>query len=123
MKESPPRLLVVDDAPELLQMVATFFRLLGYEVETAVSAPGAIDAAGRERFDAVVSDIGMPGMNGYQLAEVLRALPAYRGVPLVAVTGFDQYDDPERAGRAGFNAYMKKPFEPAELLEVIRGLL
>ena len=116
-------ILVVDDAPDLLHLLATYFELSGFEVETATSAPGAIDAARRGRFDAVVSDIGMPEVSGYDLAAGLREMPAYKGVPLVAMTGFDQYDDAERARRAGFDAHLKKPFEPAELLEVVRGLL
>ena len=114
---------MVDDAPDLLLMMATFFRLEGYEVETATSVFGAIDAARRERFDAVISDIGMPEITGYDLAAALRSMPAYRDVPMVAVTGFDQYDDAERARRAGFDVYMKKPLVPAELLDVIQGLL
>ena len=123
VRSSRPRLLLVDDAPDLLFMLATYFMLSGYDVETAASAPEAIAAARGERFDAVVSDIGMPAASGYDLAAALREMPEYRGVPLVAVTGFDQYDDAERARRAGFDAHLKKPFEPAELLEVVRGLL
>jgi CheY-like chemotaxis protein len=123
VQAAPARLLVVDGAPDLLLLLTTYFRLSGYEVEMAISASGAIDAARRERFDAVISDIGMPEMSGFDLAAELREMPAYRDVPLVAVTGFDQYDDAERTRRAGFDAHMKKPLEPAELLEVIRGLL
>ena len=123
MKAARARLLLVDDAPELLLLMATYFRLSGYDVETATSAVDAIEAARRGRFDAVVSDIGMPDMSGYDLAAALRSLPGYGEVPLVALTGFDQYEDAERARRAGFNAHMKKPLEPAELLEVVRGLL
>jgi two-component system CheB/CheR fusion protein len=123
VQAAPARLLVVDDAPDLLLLLATYFELSGYEVETAASATDAIGAARRGHFDAVISDIGMPEMSGYDLAAALRSMPAYVDVPMVAVTGFDQYDDAGRARRAGFDAHLKKPLDPAELLGVIRGLL
>jgi CheY-like chemotaxis protein len=119
----PARLLVVDDAPDLLLLLATYFELSGYEVETATSAADALEAARRTHFDAVVSDVGMPEMSGHELAAALRSMPAYRGVPLVAVTGFDQYDDAGRSRRAGFDAHLKKPLDPAQLVGVVRGLL
>ena len=64
----------------------------------------------------------MPVMDGYELVASLRALPAYRSVPMIAVTGFDQYDDRERALSAGFNAHLKKPIDPATLTELVTHL-
>ena len=116
------RALVVDDAPDVTEMIATMMRFAGYVVRTALSAPEAFDAARRERFDVVVSDIGMPGMNGYQLAEALRALPDYEAVPLVAVTGFTMYDDRERARACGFNDFLTKPICPSDLLDAVKRL-
>lgn len=116
------RALVVDDAPDVTEMIATMMRFAGYAVTTAFSAPEAFDAARRERFDVVVSDIGMPGMNGYQLAEALRALPEYEAVPLVAVTGFTMYDDRERARASGFNEFLTKPIRPSDLLDAVKRL-
>ena len=116
------RVLVVDDAPDVTEMIATLIRFAGYDVTTALSAPEAFDAARRDHFDAVVSDIGMPGMNGYQLAEALRALPEYASTPLVAVTGFTMYDDRERARLSGFNDFLSKPINPSDLLDILRRL-
>jgi CheY-like chemotaxis protein len=116
------RALVVDDAPDVTEMIATMMRFAGYEVTTALSAPEAFDAAKQERFDVVVSDIGMPGMNGYQLAEALRALPDYAAVPLVAVTGFTMYDDRERARASGFDDFLTKPIRPSDLLDAVKRL-
>ncbi|MBC7929550.1 MAG: response regulator [Rubrivivax sp.] len=116
------RALVVDDAPDVTEMIATMMRFAGYVVTTALSAPEAFDAARRERFDVVVSDIGMPGMNGYQLAEALRALPDYEAVPLVAVTGFTMYDDRERARASGFDDFLTKPIRPSDLLDAVKRL-
>jgi CheY-like chemotaxis protein len=116
------RVLVVDDAPDVTEMIATLVRFAGYEVTTALSATEAFDAARGNRFDAVVSDIGMPGMNGYQLAEALRALPEYERTPLVAVTGFTMFDDRERARASGFDDFLSKPINPSDLLDVLKRL-
>jgi CheY-like chemotaxis protein len=116
------RVLVVDDAPDVTEMIATLIRFAGYDVTTALSAPEAFDAARQDHFDAVVSDIGMPGMNGYQLAEALRALPEYAGTPLVAVTGFTMYDDRERARLSGFDDFLSKPINPSDLLDTLKRL-
>ncbi|HVF44983.1 MAG TPA: response regulator [Pyrinomonadaceae bacterium] len=116
------RVLVVDDAPDVTEMIATLIRFAGYEVTTALSATEAFDAARGDHYDAVVSDIGMPGMNGYQLAEALRALPEYARTPLVAVTGFTMYDDRERARLSGFDDFLSKPINPSDLLDVLKRL-
>jgi CheY-like chemotaxis protein len=116
------RALVVDDAPDVTEMIATMMRFAGYEVATALSAVEAFDTAQREHFDVIVSDIGMPGMNGYQLAEALRALPDYAAVPLVAVTGFTMYDDRERARASGFDDFLTKPIRPSDLLDTVKRL-
>ena len=116
------RVLVVDDAPDVTEMIATLIRIAGYEVATALSATEAFDAARTDHFDAIVSDTGMPGMNGYQLAEALRALPEYAHTPLVAVTGFTMYDDRERARLSGFDDFLSKPINPTDLLDVLKRL-
>jgi CheY-like chemotaxis protein len=120
--DTKPLALVVDDAPDVLEMLAILLRHEGYEVTTAASATAALQAAQSEHFDVVVSDIGMPGMDGYGLAAALRSMPDYRAVPLVAVTGFDLYDDRERAMKSGFNAHLTKPINPMSLLDLIAQL-
>ncbi len=117
-----PRALVVDDAPDVTEMLAMLLRYAGYEVVAVSSAPAAFATAQSERFDVVVSDIGMPGMNGYELAEALRTLPDYHAVPLIAVTGFAMYDDRDRALESGFNAFLTKPVNPMDLIELIKRL-
>jgi two-component system CheB/CheR fusion protein len=117
-----PRALVVDDAPDVTEMIATLLQHAGYHAVMAFSATEALEAARSERFEVVVSDIGMPGMNGYDLAVALRALPEYRSVPLIAVTGFSMYDDRGRALESGFNAHMTKPINPMSLLDLIKSL-
>lgn len=103
-------------------MLALFLKHAGYEVATASSGPDALEVARAERFDVIVSDIGMPGMNGYELAQALRSLPQCSTVPMIAVTGFSMYDDSRRALECGFNAHLTKPINPMALLELIERL-
>jgi CheY-like chemotaxis protein len=114
--------LVVDDVADVTEMLAVFLSHAGYNVVTAASAPAALKAASERQFDVIISDIGMPDMNGYQLAREVRQLPGYETVPMVAVTGYSMFDDKERSTKAGFNAHMTKPIDPRALLDLIEHL-
>lgn len=120
--ESKPRALIVDDVVDVTEMLSVFLSLAGYEVATARSAPAALEAAQSAHFDVIISDIGMPQMNGYEFARALRATPGYETVPMVAVTGFSMYDDRERSLQCGFNAHLTKPIDPNVLFQVIERL-
>ena len=117
-----PRALVVDDAPDVTEMIALLLQYAGYEVTTVYSGQQALDAACGDDFDVVVSDIGMPGMNGYELAERLRRYQQYHATPMIAVTGFSMYDDRDRALAAGFNAFLTKPVNPRDLISLVERL-
>lgn len=117
-----PRALVVDDAPDVTEMIALLLQYAGYEVTTVYSGHQALDAARGDSFDVVVSDIGMPGMNGYELAERLRRFEQYHATPMIAVTGFSMYDDRDRALAAGFNAFLTKPVNPRDLISLVERL-
>ena len=121
-RESKGLALVVDDNPDIAEMLAAVLRHSGYTVSTADSGTGALSAALSKQFDVVVSDIGMPGMNGYELAQALRSFPQYRSARMIAVTGFAMYDDRERALEAGFDTHLSKPIDPAALTQAIRGI-
>jgi CheY-like chemotaxis protein len=114
--------LVVDDVADVTEMLAVVLTHAGYAVTTAASAPAALKAARERQFDVIISDIGMPEMNGYQLAREVRLLPGYEAVPMVAVTGYSMFDDKERSTNAGFNAHMTKPIDPRALLDLIEQL-
>jgi CheY-like chemotaxis protein len=114
--------LVVDDVADVTEMLAVLLSHAGYDVVTAASAAAALKEARERQFDVVISDIGMPEMNGYQLAREMRTLPGYKTVPMVAVTGYSMFDDKERSTNAGFNAHMTKPIDPRALLELIEQL-
>jgi|SRR3712207_3140052 len=122
VQECLGRALVVDDNPDITAMLAAVLRHAGYTVSSAHSAPDALTLALARHFDVIVSDIGMPGMTGHDLARALRAMPEYRSIPMVAVTGFDLYDDRERSAEAGFSAHLSKPIDPLALNQAIRGV-
>jgi len=115
--------LVVDDVPDVTEMIELLLRHAGYDVATAGSAKAALLMARKQHFDLVISDIGMPEMNGYELASALRDLAAYNSTPLIAVTGYSEYEDRGRAVRAGFNVHLAKPIEPTQLLSLMNELL
>jgi two-component system, chemotaxis family, CheB/CheR fusion protein len=114
--------LIVDDVSDVTEMLSVLMTHAGYEVSTAASAVDALALARENHFDVIISDIGMPEMNGYELAEALRALPGYETVPMVAVTGYSMFDDRNRSLNAGFNEHVTKPIDPRAFLELIEQL-
>jgi signal transduction histidine kinase/ActR/RegA family two-component response regulator len=113
------RVLVVDDNRDVADTTATILRLSGCETHVAYDGNTGLDAVDRLQPDAVLLDIGLPGLDGYQLAERLRAKPAHRRTLIVAVSGYGQEEDRARSKAAGFDYHVVKPIDPA----VITGLL
>jgi len=116
-------ILIVDDVADVTEMIALFLKHAGFDVTTANSAEDALHITAVSHFDLIISDIGMPQINGYELAESLRNRGDYSDTPLIAVTGYTEYDDRGRSVRAGFNAHLTKPINPSQLLEIISELL
>jgi signal transduction histidine kinase/ActR/RegA family two-component response regulator len=116
------RILVVDDNADVLAPLVTLLERAGHEVHTATSGPAAIKLMKRRRADVAVLDIGLPGMDGYQLAARLRARRAGSSPRLIALTGYGEDSDRARSKRAGFAAHIAKPFEMEQLLEAIDRL-
>lgn len=117
------RLLVVDDEPNLLRALAVTLRAEGYEVTTARHGREALVRVAESLPDLIVSDIRMPVMDGYQLARSLRDAPHTSLVPIVFLTAKGETEDRIEGFRTGVDAYLTKPFEPDELLAVIRSIL
>ena len=117
------RLLVVDDEPNLLVAVGACLRGEGFDVVTARSGAEALVRVAETVPDLIVSDVRMPGMDGYQLARQLRSSPRTALTPVVFLTAKDETSDRIEGFRAGVDAYLTKPFEPDELVAVIRGIL
>lgn len=117
------RLLVVDDEPNLLRAVAACLYGEEYEVVTARSAEQALVRIAQAMPDVIVSDVRMPGLDGYGLLRHLRGSRRTALIPVVFLTAKDQCGDRIEGFRAGVDAYVTKPFEPDELLAIIGGIL
>jgi len=117
------RLLVVDDEPNLLRAVEAVLRDEGFEIETARSGREALVAVAQSLPDLIVSDVRMPGMDGFQLARKLRASAHSALVPIVFLTAKDETEDRIEGFESGVDVYLTKPFEPDELVAVIKSVL
>jgi CheY-like chemotaxis protein len=117
------RILLVEDQPDTLDMLSTTFRSAGYDVVACASATEALLLAENGGFDLVISDIGMPGMDGFDFIRTLRTDPLLKDIPAIAVTGYASEKDAAAALRAGFNIHLGKPIEPAELTMMVENLL
>ena len=109
-------ILVVDDNRDAAESCAMLLELSGHHVQTAYSGREALEIAETLRPDALLLDIGLPDLSGYELAQQMRAAPWGQGAVLVAVTGWGQDEDRRRAFDAGFDHHLTKPIE-AERLE------
>jgi len=117
------RLLIVDDEPNLLFAVSACLRAESYEVTTARSGRDALVRIAEALPDLVISDIRMPGMDGYALAKQLRSSSRTDLIPIVFLTAKDETADRIEGFRSGVDAYLTKPFEPDELLAVVENIL
>ncbi len=115
----PKRVLVVDDNIDAADSIVLILRGAGYEVSCAYDGPSVLPAARNFRPDVVVLDIGLPGMDGYEVARQLRGQQEFRSTPLVAVTGYGQADDRVKSLEAGFDAHLTKPVNPQQLQQFI----
>jgi PAS domain S-box-containing protein len=118
------RVLIVDDEPDALEFLRFVLNRSRAEVTAVSSTDEALLELERFRPDIIVSDIGMPGRDGYELISRLRALPAEGGgqLPAVALTAYARAEDERRALREGFQMHIAKPFEPSQLLTAIISL-
>lgn len=119
----PRRLLVVDDEPKLLKAVAADLRGEGYLVETARSGNEALIYISQRVPDLIVSDIRMPGIDGYELAKRLRSNPSTALIPIVFLTAKDTTANRIEGFQTGVDAYLTKPFDPDELIVVIASII
>ncbi|HEV7578414.1 MAG TPA: hybrid sensor histidine kinase/response regulator, partial [Caldimonas sp.] len=119
----PARLLLVDDNDDAAESLALVLRLEGHEVRTAADGDAALALLDEFSPEAAILDIGLPTMNGYELAGALRADPRTRGIVLIALTGYGRAPDRKRAFDAGFDEHLVKPVEFDVLLLRLSELL
>jgi PAS domain S-box-containing protein len=116
-------LLLVDDNREAVEALAEALETFGYTVTVAFDGPGGIEAAMRQPPELALLDIGLPVIDGYELARRLRELPGLSAIPLVALTGYGQESDRQRTHEAGFQEHLVKPVDLWQLKELLQQLL
>jgi two-component system chemotaxis response regulator CheY len=116
-------IMTVDDSASLRQMVSFTLRNAGFEVVEAVDGVDALKKAEASPVRLVVTDLHMPNMNGIELIRKLRALPAYKFVPIVMLTTESQSERKQEGKAAGATGWIIKPFQPDQLLAVIMKVM
>jgi two-component system CheB/CheR fusion protein len=117
------RVLVVDDNVDSAESMALLLELEGHAVEVAYDGPTAVEAARRMRPHVVLLDIGLPGMNGYEVARVLRQEPRLDKTVLIALTGYGKAEDRARTKAAGFDHHLTKPVDQELLASLIKSYI
>lgn len=116
---APNRVLIIDDNVDVTEMLAAYLQQIGHDVIRAQDGHSGLDAATRHQPDVIVCDIGLPGLDGYEVARRLREAPHLRSSLLIAVSGYGEAADRDKARAAGFSHYITKPADPAALADLI----
>jgi CheY-like chemotaxis protein len=116
------RILVADDNSDALESLATLLELGGHEVFSAANGALALESAEQNLPEVALLDIGMPKLDGYEVARRIRAQPWGRDITLVALTGWGQDSDRRRSGEAGFDSHLVKPLDLDKLTELLGRL-
>jgi CheY-like chemotaxis protein len=117
------QLLVVEDSEDILYIMKTELEWMDYAVDAAADGNQALELAKLQRPDVIISDIQMPGIDGFEFIRMVRSLKELASVPAIALTGFGMEADVKRALERGFTAHMTKPVEPEKLSEMIQKLV
>ncbi len=115
------RVVVIDDNRDAAESLGMVLELAGYEVTVSTDSGAGLELARRLRPDAVISDIGMPGLTGLDVARALRADPATTGIRLISVSGYGTDEDRKKAREAGFDVTLVKPVELGQLHQLLSG--
>ncbi|HEY0082539.1 MAG TPA: response regulator, partial [Pyrinomonadaceae bacterium] len=122
--EAAGHVLIVEDAPDTLEMLRVTFEVRGFRTSACATPEEALSIAADEHFDIIISDIGLPNIDGYELLKLLRdRTPHLRDIPALALTGYAAQKDVNAALSAGFDAHLAKPFDPATLAATVDALL
>jgi two-component system cell cycle response regulator DivK len=117
------RILAIEDHEENRRLLRDLLTSFGYELIEALTGEEGVSAAETERPDLILMDIQLPGMDGYETTRRIKANPNIRHIPVIAVTSYALSGDDVKALEAGCDAYVTKPFDPAELLAKIQEFL
>jgi CheY-like chemotaxis protein len=118
----PARVLYVDDDPDIAESLAQLLRDMGHETRVAHGGPEALALARDFRPEVVLLDLGLPGMDGFEVARRLREQPGQERLPLIAVSGYGHEEDQRRSREAGIEHHLVKPVRAADLVRVLAGI-
>jgi len=116
------RLLLVEDDFDSSEVVSAILGDSGIVVTSAINAEVALEVLGREPIDVILSDVGLPGQDGYGFIRAVRSTPTLAAIPAAALTAYAHAEDRRRALDAGFQMHLRKPFDQNELFRVIGDL-
>ena len=123
MNNKHATILIIDDEPEITEIVEVFLSNAGYTVAAENTATDGIKTAKKIHPEIILLDIMMPGMDGYEVCNTLKADPATSEIPIIFLTGKDSRDDSGRSFQVGGDLFVKKPCSCERLLEIIRIVL
>ena len=123
MQEPKAHVLIADDDPVIVRLLELNFRLAGFRVSTATRGDRAVERAVEVSPDAIVLDVSMPGIDGYEACRRLRNEHGMAHVPIVLLTAHTPEEDGSRADALGVAAYVTKPFDPEALVAAVRSAL
>jgi two-component system chemotaxis response regulator CheY len=117
------KILAVDDSKSMRQMVAMTLKGAGFDVTEGEDGADGLNKAKAAHFDLILTDINMPNMNGIEFTTALRALPAYKGTPIICLTTESSDDMKAKGKKAGATGWIVKPFSPEKLLATLERVL
>ena len=117
-----PRILIVDDNRDAANTLGALLQLIGAEARVVYDGAAALEALGEFRPSVVLLDLGMPGMDGYEVARRIRAPPQARDTTLIALTGWGEASDRQRSRQAGFHHHLVKPVDVDAMQAVLASL-
>ncbi len=119
----PKKILIIDDELDMVKAITIRFKASGYEIIPASDGQEGVDKAQRSKADLILLDIIMPKMDGYEVCRKLKTGPKTKNIPIIIFTAAGQQDLEKRCMALGPDAVLEKPFETAELLELVNKLL
>ena len=111
------KVLVVEDTPLNMELILEILDGQGFIADSAENGEEAIDRAEKEIYDLILMDIELPGMDGIEVAELIKNMPAYKDVPVIAMTAYAMKGDKERLLSKGFHEYISKPIDVPEFIK------
>lgn len=123
MNVGEKHILFVDDDEEFVKIMKKLLNFYGYKVEEALTGNVALEKLKKGKFDLVLVDIMMPGMDGFELMEKMRKIPGSEKLPIIVITAREDFDTMMKSKQAGAVDFIAKPFEPEELKEKIEKVI